>query len=115
MARRERFHMGPAYICDACGKPGWALLHTGVPCYFCDRGVFMHRRFWQLDPCPVCRREPGCTCDVCNGVGFTADPCLDLDIDELRAEWRSFAANYRRHGEVVPPQLLERECWADEL
>jgi len=84
---------GPGSICDACGRPNWMMGSEGSVCFHCHAGVCMHRRWWVY------------TFDAEGDV--VATPRENIDIEQLRAEWRGFAERYARERRPVPPLVAE--------
>lgn len=74
MARNLRF-MGPAAICDVCGRACCTLDQAGIPCYHCYLGIFIHRGEWDYS-----------TCSACQGIGFPCKACHDTGVMARRRE-----------------------------
>jgi hypothetical protein len=73
----------------------------------------MHRRFWHARPCPQCAGVSGfADCGYCNGTGVVATPREDIDLNDLRKEWRALAEP--RRGYLVSAAALLRARWAEE-
>jgi hypothetical protein len=65
--------MGPAGVCDACGRFCLALHQANgdTRCYDCGNGDFIQRGQWDFYPCSVCNDESdGRGCNRCNGTGL---------------------------------------------
>lgn len=103
---------GPPAVCDVCGKRACTLDQAGIVCYHCGRGVFMHRRFWEFQPCAFCTMKGNFDCPHCLGKCVVARPKECIDIEDLRAEWRRLPERYLRCGQEVPSVIAERAGWA---
>lgn len=87
--------LGPPGVCDACGRHCCTLDQVGIACYHCERGVFVHRRFWAFSECPFCAGSGNPTCLACRGSGIVAAPDESLDPLALAAEWREAIGRYQ--------------------
>lgn len=96
-----------------CGKRACTLDQAGIVCYHCGRGVFMHRRFWEFQPCPFCAAPGHYDCPHCLGKRVVARPKECIDVTDLRAEWRRLPQRFLSRGEPVPEVIAERARWAD--
>jgi hypothetical protein len=79
--------MGPAGICNVCGRSCGTLDEAGLQCYHpdCRMGIFIHRQFWVFRRCWECDGVGRLFCDTCNRVGCIAI-AKEMDLD-LTALW----------------------------
>ncbi|WNL48587.1 hypothetical protein RKE25_23180 (plasmid) [Dyella sp. BiH032] len=103
--------LGPGGICDVCGHPAYDLHRAGSDCIRCREGIYMHRRFWHVRECPACLRVSNMQCAVCDGNGVISVPREDLNLEDLRQEWRSLVD---RPGEKASAAAKLRAWWADQ-
>lgn len=105
--------MGPAGICNLCGRKCCTLDEAGIACYFCGEGIFIHRYFWIFRPCPGCDGVFSSLCDVCNKVGCLAIAKeYELDVPYL---WEWMAGLKRRYdgNEIIPPLVAQAVAYAE--
>lgn len=66
--------MGPAGVCDACGRTCMTLCQVGIQCYHCQAGVFQGRAKWNYWDCPACKGDLDPLCEFCHGWNIVAVP-----------------------------------------
>lgn len=76
MGRRNTRFMGPAGICDACGRGCMTLDQAGRRCYHCEAGTFVHRSELKMVPCELCYGD-GYGCETCKRTGMIATRIQD--------------------------------------
>lgn len=86
--------LGPPGVCDACGRYCCTLDQVGIPCYHCESGVFVHRRFWTFSMCPFCSGAGNTSCLACRGSCIVAAPDEALDPLALAADRRCAVERY---------------------
>jgi hypothetical protein len=86
--------LGPPGVCDACGRYCCTLDQVGIPCYHCERGVFMHRTFWTFSACPFCSGAGNTGCLACQGSCIVATPDEAFDPLALAADRRCAVERY---------------------
>ena len=82
MGRRvSKFVLGPAGVCDACGRFCQGLHQFRIVCYHCVRGTFVHRGEWTFTRCPVCLDGEGSwMCSACHRSGIAATSKRTRDL-----------------------------------
>lgn len=105
--------MGPAAICNVCGRRCTTLDEAGIVCYHCGEGIFIHRSFWIYRPCPACAGEFSVACDVCNKVGCLAiaKEC-ELDLTYLWTWMAGLKGRYDGRARI-PPLVTEAAEYAE--
>ncbi|WP_017462554.1 hypothetical protein [Dyella ginsengisoli] len=94
-------------LCDACGRSCITLDQTGIVCYHCGLGCFMHRRFWQRLQCPDCSGVDATWCATCKGAGMLAEPKRDddLDVADLLRAWEDAITRAEESGRADSPAI----------
>jgi hypothetical protein len=65
--------LGPAALCDHCGRQCITLEQAGRPCFHCREGTFIHRSGWVFTSCPKCGGgHMYGMCNACNRTGVRA-------------------------------------------
>jgi len=105
--------MGPAGICNVCGRACCTLDEAGIPCYHCFEGLFIHRQFWIYRACPECGGVGRTLCGMCNKVGCLAIAKeTELDVDALWHWLIGLRCRYRR-SERLPEAVASAIAYAE--
>lgn len=105
--------MGPAAICNLCGRPCCTLWEAGIPCFFCGEGLFIHRYYWHFRACPDCEGIGSSLCETCNRVGCLAIAKEDeLDLEALYTWLVGLDHRYRSDGQRVSAPVAEAVAYA---
>lgn len=115
MGRRiNKLTMGPAGICNLCGRRCGTLDQAGMPCFHCQApgAIFIHRIFWHFAPCPGCDGVFTSLCDQCNRVGCLAIAKeFELDVRELYRWMVSLPTRYASERQI-PAAVAENVAFA---
>lgn len=73
----------------------------------------MSTEWWHLSLCPTCNGNRHASCALCLGEGWVAMPREDIDLEDLRKDWRAVGERNRFRDQPLPPAIAERVRWAD--